>query len=88
MDYRSIYRYMSTNTDAQFNIEMGSKHVRVWYAWDSHSIMYLWNLDQSKLQAFRFDSLLISFENHGSKFKLDKPKAEIKKIGNLWIIDE
>ena len=80
MDFRSIYRFLSTNTDAQINIEMGSKHVQVWHAWDSYSILYFWNFEKNTFQALRFDSLLFSINSIWSSLELDKPKAKLNQV--------
>ena len=75
--YRSIYWMLNTSTDAQIDIEMGSKQVAVCNASENFSIMYFWNAETDQLQAIRFDSLLISLSNYGYAFDLDKRK-EVK----------
>ena len=72
MDFRLIYRFLKTNTQAKINIEMGEKHVQTWNSFDSYSILYFWNNETSKLQAFRFDSFLISVGDFRVTLELDK----------------
>ena len=74
--YKSIYCMLNTSTDAQIDIEMGSKQVAVCNASESYSIVYFWNAETDQLQAIRFDSLLISLKNYEFALDLDKRKED------------
>ena len=65
---------------------MGTKQVATWNAWDNYSIMYFWNLELEKLQAFRFDSFLIALDNSEIAEALMKKKDELQSICNYTIL--
>ena len=74
IDFRSLYRFIKTTTNAKINIDMGKRYVETWYSTDNYSKFFIWDNENSKLQAIRFDSCLISIVDSGEVLELNQNK--------------
>ena len=84
IDFRFLYRFIKTTTSAKINIDMGKRYVATWYSTGIYSRFFIWDNENSKLQAIRFDSFLISIVDSEDVLELNQNKEYQEQLSIVF----